>query len=56
MQAALTTQKWEIVLSDYAMPNFDAPRAFQVLREIDRGNSFHHHFRHHRRGDRRPRR
>src|SRR5512133_3083256 len=31
MQAALLNSAWDIVLSDYSMPAFDAPRALAVL-------------------------
>ncbi len=33
MAAALDTKKWDAVVSDYAMPEFDAPSAFRLLRE-----------------------
>ena len=33
MQAALTGQPWDVVLSDYRMPHFSAPDALQVLKE-----------------------
>src|SRR5580698_92630 len=33
MSAALDGGPWEIVLSDYSMPRFDAPSAFRLLRE-----------------------
>src|SRR5688572_14748926 len=31
MRAALTHQSWDIVISDYCMPTFDAPSAIAVL-------------------------
>jgi signal transduction histidine kinase len=31
MAAALDEQRWDIILSDYSMPRFDAPRALQIL-------------------------
>jgi signal transduction histidine kinase len=31
MRAALELQRWDIILSDYSMPQFDAPRALEVL-------------------------
>ncbi len=31
--AALDEQSWDLVLSDYAMPRFDAPRALAIVRE-----------------------
>ncbi len=33
MAAALANQAWDIVLSDYSMPRFDAPAALRLLRE-----------------------
>lgn len=33
MQRALQQQRWDIVLSDYSMPEFSAPRALQVLQQ-----------------------
>ncbi len=33
MRSALSTKSFEVVLSDYAMPEFDAMRALEVLRE-----------------------
>ncbi len=35
MAAALDRQTWDAVVSDYSMPEFDAPGAFRVLRERD---------------------
>src|SRR5579885_609511 len=35
MQAALDSQPWDIVLSDFAMPQFDGIAALQVLQERD---------------------
>ena len=35
MQQALERQSWDVVLSDYSMPAFDAPAALAVLREHD---------------------
>ena len=32
MQAALTSSRWDVVLSDYHMPGFSAPAALAVLR------------------------
>ncbi|MBX3232452.1 MAG: response regulator [Labilithrix sp.] len=32
LDAALTNEEWDVVLSDYAMPEFSAPRAYEVLR------------------------
>jgi PAS domain S-box-containing protein len=33
MRAAITTQKWDLVICDYSMPQFDAPSALTTLRE-----------------------
>jgi PAS domain S-box-containing protein len=33
MKAALGSQEWDIVISDYAMPQFSAPQALAVLKE-----------------------
>ena len=33
MNAALEKQTWDIVLSDYSMPRFDAPSALSSMRE-----------------------
>ena len=33
MRAALETESWDIILSDYAMPEFDALAALEVLRD-----------------------
>jgi DNA-binding NtrC family response regulator len=33
MAEALCRETWDAVVSDYAMPEFDAPGAFQVLSE-----------------------
>ncbi len=33
MIAALAKQRWDIVISDYSMPHFSAPRAIEVLKE-----------------------
>jgi two-component system cell cycle sensor histidine kinase/response regulator CckA len=35
MIATLEAGPWDVVLSDYSMPNFSAPAAFNVLREKD---------------------
>src|SRR5262245_33363885 len=33
MQQALDTQSWDIVISDYSMPSFDAPSALRIVHE-----------------------
>jgi PAS domain S-box-containing protein len=33
MRAALASQRWDVVISDYSMPGFDAPSALKVLTE-----------------------
>src|SRR5258705_4518033 len=33
MRAALTTQSWDAIISDYSMPEFDMPRALALLQE-----------------------
>jgi PAS domain S-box-containing protein len=33
METALRKQDWDIIVSDYSMPQFDAPAAYSVLRE-----------------------
>jgi PAS domain S-box-containing protein len=33
MSAALDRQPWDLIVSDYSMPEFDAPAAFRVFRE-----------------------
>ncbi|MFN8375033.1 MAG: PAS domain S-box protein [Anaerolineae bacterium] len=37
MRSALAKQEWDLVISDYSMPQFDAPQALEVLKaaEID---------------------
>ncbi len=35
MKAALTTQAWDIVISDYQLPTFSAPAALACLRKLD---------------------
>jgi two-component system cell cycle sensor histidine kinase/response regulator CckA len=35
MAAALDREPWDAIVSDYSMPEFDAPSAFRVLRERD---------------------
>ncbi len=35
MAAALDRQQWDAIVSDYSMPEFDAPSAFEVLRGRD---------------------
>jgi signal transduction histidine kinase len=34
MRAALATQSWDVIVSDYSMPQFTGPEAFQTLREV----------------------
>ena len=34
MRSALTNQAWDVVISDYAMPAFDAPAALAILHEV----------------------
>jgi PAS domain S-box-containing protein len=34
LRAALTQSDWDIVLSDYRMPSFDAPAVLKILREM----------------------
>jgi two-component system, cell cycle sensor histidine kinase and response regulator CckA len=34
MRRALTDRVWDIILSDYSMPSFDAPRALSLLKEL----------------------
>jgi len=36
MRAALDSEEWDIVISDYVMPHFDAPGAISVLHESGR--------------------
>src|SRR5687767_7348430 len=33
MKQALDTQSWDIVISDYSMPAFDAPSALRIVHE-----------------------
>jgi len=33
MRAALDSEKWDLVLSDYSMPNFSGKKAMKILRE-----------------------
>jgi len=40
MQASLARQPWDVVLSDYRMPQFDAPSALRTLRESRRDIPF----------------
>src|SRR5258708_21939092 len=32
MQAALTHKTWDLILSDYTMPEFNAPQALEVMK------------------------
>lgn len=34
MRAALTEQTWDVVLADYHLPEFSAPKALQILHEL----------------------
>jgi PAS domain S-box-containing protein len=34
VRSALTNQAWDVVISDYAMPAFDAPAALAILHEV----------------------
>src|SRR5579862_6764871 len=36
MRAALQRESWQVVLSDYSMPAFNAPAALAILQECDR--------------------
>ena len=40
MQASLARQPWDVVLSDYRMPQFDAPSALRTLKESRRDIPF----------------
>src|SRR4051812_48364392 len=40
MRAALESEAWDIVLSDYSMPTFTAPEALRVLAETGRDMPF----------------
>lgn len=40
MTAALDDAKWDVVLSDYNMPAFDAPRALEILKRSHKGIPF----------------
>jgi PAS domain S-box-containing protein len=40
MQAALTNRGWDLVLSDYNLPDFNAPAALQLLKESGRDLPF----------------
>ena len=33
MKAALNNQKWDLILSDYSMPEFDVPSAIEIYHE-----------------------
>lgn len=35
MRAALANQPWDVVISDYSLPVFDAPSALAILHELD---------------------
>ena len=37
MEAALDRKQWDLILCDYSLPHFDAPRALQLIqtREVD---------------------
>jgi len=35
MTAALAEQGWDVVIADYSLPQFDAPRALQLVREAE---------------------
>src|SRR5258706_4838606 len=32
MQAALTQKTWDLILSDYSLPNFNAPQALEIVK------------------------
>src|SRR5437867_4394258 len=34
MRAALETRTWDVVISDYTLPNFDGPSALALLRRM----------------------
>lgn len=40
MRAALTSQKWDIILSDYSMPEFSAPEALKIVQEMQQDIPF----------------
>ncbi len=33
LQAALTCQHWDLIISDYRLPGFDAPSALEVVKQ-----------------------
>jgi PAS domain S-box-containing protein len=35
METALASQSWDLVICDYSMPTFSAPRALQILKDAD---------------------
>jgi signal transduction histidine kinase len=35
MTAALTTQTWDVIVSDHSLPNFSAPEAFAIVRGLN---------------------
>ncbi len=34
LEAALQNEKWQLVISDHAMPGFSAPEALEVLKKV----------------------
>jgi PAS domain S-box-containing protein len=40
LRAALDEEQWDIVISDYSLPGFDAPAALEIVRAFDRHMPF----------------
>jgi DNA-binding NtrC family response regulator len=40
MEAALASHSWDLIICDYSMPSFSAPKALEVLKSMDRDIPF----------------
>ena len=40
MQAALGNKEWDLIICDYSLPSFDAPRALEILKASEKDIPF----------------
>src|SRR5574342_349416 len=40
METALASQPWDLILCDYSMPTFSAPKALELLKSMDKDIPF----------------